>query len=266
MVIALAFSFNLSISPVACGRQNAPPAGQSVLLSPEATKFLRATILFLVPKSIIDEDDWGRTKRIQSGLNVRFDGAQLRTSRRWKDVKHGEWERAEVTLLDPKERFDLHVELIPQEDTSTSVYHIHGKVRLHVEGRQQRWANGAKLYSMSGEAVADVAFSSVIQLKRKVVTFEDESRLRILPSIQSATLRLTGFRLQQVGHIKGTMATEFGHCLKSVVKRMVAHKSDKLAAKINAKIRKKPERFEIPLGVFAVLTGSADDQSRPEPN
>ena len=95
------------------------PAGEPVAISPETTEFLRATILLLVPRSIVDEDGWGQTKRVQSGLNVRLDGLQLRTSRRWKDVKHGKWNRVKVTLPDPAERFDLSVAVIPQDDAAS---------------------------------------------------------------------------------------------------------------------------------------------------
>jgi hypothetical protein len=65
-----------------------------------------------------------------------------------------------------------------------------------------------------------------------------------------------GFRLLQVGNAKGALVREFGRSLKLIVKRMVARKSNKLTAKINAKIGKQPERFEIPLGIFALLAGS----------
>ena len=229
-------------------------------MSPEATEFLRGTILLLIPETTIDEDNWGRTKRIQSGLNVRLDGLQVRTSRRWKEAKHGEWKRAVVTLLDPTEQFELRVETVPQEDASTSLYRVHAKARIRVQGRQQRWNKGVKLYSISGDAIADVAMSADIKLKPTVITSDGSGRLRILPSIQAASIRLMGFRLQQVGHAKGALVREFGRSLKSMVKRMVARKSNKLTAKINAKIQKKPERFEIPLGIFALLAGPTESE------
>lgn len=259
-IFVVTLMLDLSSLTAASSAPESLPAGEPIALSPDAAEFLRATILMLVPHSVVDEDDWGQTKRIQSGLNVRLDGVQLRTSRRWKDVRHGEWKRVEVTLLDPAERFELQVEIIPQEDSSVSLYRVLAKVRIGIKGRQQRWANGVKLYSMSGEAIADLAVSADVELQRKVVSPDGKGRFRVLPSIKSASIRLNGFRLQRVGDTEGAVVREFGRSLRTVARRLVSHKSRKLAAKLNSKIQKKPERFEIPLGVFAVLVVPQEEE------
>ena len=262
IVVVAALMLACWSSLIATVEKQSFPARQPIKLSPEATEFLRATILLLVPHSVVDEDDWGRTKRIQSGLNVRLDGAQLRTSRRWKDANHGKWKWAEITLLDPAERFELQVGIIPQEDATVTVYRVQAKARVQIEGRQQRWVNGVKVYSVSGEAIADVSFSADVDLQRSVVKSEGSGRLRILPSIKSASVRLNGFRLQRVGHSKGAVVREFGRSLNSVARRLVAHQRHEIAAKLNSKIQKEPERFEIPLGVFAVLAGPSREGLR----
>lgn len=233
---------------------SAPP--QPIPLSPEATEFLRATILLLAPHTSVDEDDWGRTKRVQSGLNVRLDGLQLRTSRRWKEVRHGTWNRAEVILEDPGEDFDLAVSVLPQNEENVSLHRIRAGARVRVRGRQQRWTNGVKLYSISGEGIAHVVLHADVELRRDVVTTDGANRLRVLPEIRNAHLQLTGFQLRRVGHAKGSLVRESGRAFESIAKRLVSRESDELTAKINEKIRKKPERFEIPLGVFAVLAGA----------
>jgi hypothetical protein len=254
-IALLVATWGLSLSSLVAApcETETPRVGEPMALSAEAAEFLRATTLLLVPHSVVDEDDWGQTRRIQSGLNVRLDGVQLRTSRRWKNVKHGEWKRVEVTMLDPAERFELQVEIIPQDDPAASLYRVRAKVRVGIKGRQQRWANGVKLYSISGEAIADVAVSADVELQRKVVGPDGNGRLRVLPSVKSASMRLNGFRLQRVGDAKGAVVREFGRSLSTVASRLVSRKSRTLAAKLNSKIEKKPERFEIPLGIFAVL-------------
>ena len=69
-----------------------------------------------------------------------------------------------------------------------------------------------------------------------------------------------GFRLLQVGNTKRALVTEFGRSLKLIVQCMVARTSSKLTAKINAKIRKKAERFEIPPRIFALLAGLTETE------
>lgn len=230
---------------------------EPIPLSAEATEFIRATILLLAPKTSVDEDDWGRTRRVQSGLNVRMDGLQLRTSRRWKQVRHGTWKRAEVILENPQEHFELSVEILPQDDDN-SLHRIHARTRVRLRGRQQRWTNGVKIYSVSGEGVADVVLHADVQFRQQVVTSEGDSQLRILPEIKAASMQLNSFQLRRVGHAKGALVREFGRSFESIAKRLVSRRNDKLASKINEKIQKKPDRFEIPLGIFAVLAGTPD--------
>ena len=227
-----------------------------VPLSADATEFLRATILLLAPRTTVDEDGWGRKKRIQSGLNIRLDGLQLRTSRRWKEVNHGTWNRVEVLLEDPGQRFTLQVEIVPQKDSALSMHRIHAGGRVRLRARQQRWQNGIKLYSASAEGLADVAMTADVRLQEEVVSHDDTSRLRVLPHIESAAVRLTGFQIRRVGHAKGSLVRESSRTFESLARRLVARESDKLATRLNEKIRKKPERFEIPLGIFALLAGT----------
>lgn len=237
-----------------------PQPGPPIPLSPEANEFLRAAILMLAPQSSVDEDDWGRTKRVQSGLNVRLDGIELRTSRRWKQVNHGEWNRVEVVLENPEQQFDLQIAVVPQANAAVTVYRLDARARVRLKGRQQRWSHGVKLYSASGEGIADLAMTADLELQRQVVQSDGSSRLRILPHVKSASVQLIGFQLRRVGHAKGALVRELGRSFQSIAKRLVARESNKLAAKLNKKIQKKPERFEIPLGVFGLLAGTSPVQ------
>lgn len=117
-----------------------------------------------------------------------------------------------------------------------------------------------KLYSISGDKIADVVLSKHIKLPRNVIAWVGSSRLRILPFFHAASIRLMGFRLLQVGNTKRALVTEFGRSLKLIVQCMVARTSSKLTAKINAKIRKKAERFEIPPRIFALLAGLTETE------
>ena len=236
---------------------------QPVPLTDETTALLHSMIMLLVPETYTDDEDWGTTQRIQSGLNVRLDAAQLRTSRRWKDVNHGTWKRAEIQLLDPQENFDLQVALLPTDDRNSTRYEVEASARLKVRARQQHWINGVRLYSVTGDATADVLLRAVITIKRSIVSGEtDDRRLRILPHIESVSLYIVGFRLNRVGHVGGAIVREFGRSLKGTLNQALSLNRNRMAAKINAKIAKKPERFVIPLGIFSLLTGDIESPAQ----
>lgn len=222
-------------------------------LAPAATMFVKGMALVLLPETYTDDDDWGGTKKIQSGLNVKLNGLKLDTSRRWKDVKHGTWQRVDATLVDPKQHFGLSISLLPKVERGVPRYRVRAKLRLRATGRQQRWNFGAKLYSLSSDIVADVAFTADLHFRTEVVKSDGSSKLRVLPHIENASAYLDGFSLRSVGHSKGGAVREFGKVIESIIKRSIKKKNAKLATKINGKIKKKPERFEIPAGILAVF-------------
>ena len=122
-------------------------------LPEEGQHFIRSVALILLPQRFDDEDGWGDEKRIQSGLNVDFDGGKLKTSRRWNMVNHGTWLRGSGELVDPANTFTLRAIQLPDPDEETQRYEIHTSAKLQVNGRQQQWNYGVMLWSISADAV-----------------------------------------------------------------------------------------------------------------
>lgn len=229
-------------------------------MAPAAVQFVKGMALVLLPETYSDDDDWGGTKKVQSGLNVEFRGLKLDTSRRWKEVNHGTWRRIDATLVDPKQHFDLAISLLPQLERGVPRYRVRAKLRLRATGRQQHHSLGARLLSISADFVADIAFDVDLQFKTQVVKTDGDSKLRMIPFIERANARLESLSLRRISNTKGGAVREFGKTIESIARRAIRKKNEKLAAKINRKINKKPERFEIPAGILAVF-GEQPDES-----
>lgn len=245
----------------------AAPAEQP--FTPEATQFVKGMVLLLLPQTYSDDDDWGSEKRIQSGLNVDLDGLKLKTSRRWKNVNHGTWQRVDATLVDPREHFDLQISILPKQERGLSRYRIRAKLRIRATVRQQQWSYGAKLYSLSADVVADVRLTADLQFRSQLVQTDGDSKLRVLPHIETLRAQLDSLSLRRISHAKGAAVREFGKAVEALVKRGIDRKNVQLAARTNARIQKKPERFEVPagiLGVFGATTKTEDNaESKNEP-
>jgi hypothetical protein len=231
-----------------------------VALTPEATEFIRGMILLLVPKSVAEDDDWGRTTRVQSGLNVRLKDGQLRTSRRWKNVNHGLWSRAEVSLIEPEKNFTLSISILPPADNGNRRFQVNASTKLHIYGRQQQWNYGLRLFSVSAKGTARLSLSGIVQLGNEVVSEGGTTRLRIMPQLEDADILLSGFQLHSVSHMKGAAVREFGRSVRSLVERQVSNQEKRIVAKINQKIQATPEKFELSLGLLNVLVGSPKTQ------
>jgi hypothetical protein len=226
---------------------------EETLLPPHAIQFVKGMAILLLPESFEDDDDWGRTKRIQSGLNVKVKGLKVHTSRRWKDARHGTWRRVTAVLVNPEEFFQLDISLLPQKKEGMPRYRIRASTRLKVHGQQQQWNLGHKLYSISAVAEADLTFVADVQFHSQLVKAEEGGKLRVLPQVETAIVRLTGFRLRRISHAKGGGVRLFGESIQSIIEHRVRKESEKLAGRINRKVEEKPERFEIPAGFLAVF-------------
>ena len=222
-------------------------------LPPRANDFIKAMMISLLPPTYVDDDDWGGEKKIQSGLNVRMDGLKVKTSRRWKNVNHGTWKRIDATLIDPNQHCKLQISTLPQAENGGPRYRIRASLRIRVVGRQQQWNRGVKLVSVSADAFADVSVSADFEINSQLIKDKDGRRLRVMPVVEAAAVHVDGFHLNKLSRAKGSAVSEFGKIFESLVHRAVSRKNAKLVGKINGKITKKPERFEIPASLRAIL-------------
>lgn len=229
--------------------------------TPAATQFVKGMVVLLLPQTYTDDDDWGRQKKVQSGLNVDLHGLKLKTSRRWKDVNHGTWQRVDATLVDPQQHFDLAIVILPQQERGISRYRVTAKVRIRATVRQQQWSYGAKLYSVSADALADVRVTAELQFRSQLIKSAGESKLRVLPFIETLNARLESFSLRRISHAKGALVREFGRAVKGLLQRGIEKKNANLAQKTNSRIQKKPERFEVPAGILGVFGATTEAKS-----
>jgi hypothetical protein len=244
-----------------------PATSTAHQLSPEALELIRGVVLFLLPPTFSDDDGWGDKARVQSGVNVRYDGGRLRTSRRWKSVNHGSWRQASGELVDPENTFQISAVRLADPREGTQRYEVRISTRLKVTGRQQQWNYGLRLWSISAEAAADVSLRVVFDVTSKVLKTHDGTRLRFQPNVTQAVATLDSFDLRRISHAKGSAVREFGDWLEKLIQRRVARENKELAARINKAIQKEPERLEIPfeLGSWFLPSehppASSDDSS-----
>lgn len=224
-------------------------------LSPDAVSFFRGIALLLMPSEFADDDGWGDKTKIQSGLNMRVEDGLLRTSRRWKHVNHGNWMRASGKLVDPEERFLLHVSQLPDPEHGTKRYDVDVSARLRVTGQQQQWTHGVMLWSISAEAVTDAELHVILDVKTQVVRTDKGTRLRFIPKVIQAEARLADYSLRRISHLKGKPVQEFGDLFKTLIPRRVARENKNLANRINAALETEQERLEIPFDIADLFGG-----------
>ena len=203
------------------------------------------TILDLVPKKYENEKKWGRTKEIVSGLDVKFRDGQLRTKRRRKQVNHGTWKRYTVSLVDPKEFFELQVRNLREESPGLAAFELAIRAKLDVSGRLQEWRRGVRLMSISAEAIADVTLDLDCRLTSKLDASHLPPDILMQPKIVKSKARLVQLKLERLSKADGPVVREFGDGLEKILRRKLADKNEKLTAKINRQIEKKQDDMRI---------------------
>lgn len=241
---------NLALHPDKPLSSDAGMAGD-LLNSAELNDAIRGLILLLVPESIEDADDWGKEKRVQSGLNIELNDGRLETSRRHRFVNHGSWVRYSIRLENPAETFRIQVRLRQPGDTAKSCYDVSIQARVHVTGQQQQWNFGVMLWSLTAEADVDVSLNMALELSREVVHSESGWGLQLKPHIQTAFLEIERFRLQRISRGKGSLVHEAGDWLKPLIEQRVTRENSEIADRLNRSLAKHPERFVVPLTPFS---------------
>ncbi len=242
-----------------------PSAEQPV--PPEVQTFIRELALVLLPPKFDDEDGWGDEKRIQSGLDIDFDDGRIKTHRRWKSVNHGSWIRASGSLVEPEKTMTLKIFRRPGADSSEQIYRIQLLARANVSATQQQWNHGMMFWSMTADAEADIRIDVNLKVRTDVVSKEGGgSTLQIQPEVTHAVMRLNGFSLKRISHVRGGMAREFGEAFEGLVKLAVERQNKKLPSQINKALTKQKDKLQVPVDPGALFDFFSGDEKKGDGN
>ena len=227
---------------------------------PEVQTFIRELALVLLPPKFDDEDGWGDEKRIQSGLDIGFDDGKIKTHRRWKSVNHGSWIRASGSLVEPEKTMTLRIFRRMGAVPTEQIYRIQLLARANVSGTQQQWNHGVMFWSVSADAEADIQIDVNLRVRTDVVSKEGGgSSLQIQAEVTHAVMRLNGFSLKRISHVRGGMAREFGEAFEGIVRMAVDRQNKKLPKQINKALAKQKDKLQIPVDPGSLFNYFKDD-------
>ncbi|QEG43529.1 hypothetical protein [Roseimaritima ulvae] len=215
------------------------------LLPADQAQALQRLLEYLVrqnlPRSHVDEDDWGRTKRVYAGFRITRDDWKLSTKRRWKEVKHGRWQRFSVELLDPDNLEHLRVgaQVLSWDAEAGQL-----RTRLTVDctlglfARRMRYNYGVRLFSIHAEGTAQARLTLDAAI---TVGLDYESlppAVAVTPLVEDATLTISEFHLKRLSHLHGDPAEWAGEVVDEwVQKKWLPEQNEKLADRMNRQIQ-----------------------------
>lgn len=228
-----------------------PPAAESGAegdgAEDAANRFIAGLVREHLPREYEDTRRWGGTKRVQSGLDVRLDGLQLKTKRRWKEVNHGTWKMYRVWLLDPNEQLELTIANLRRQEDGSVAFDLHAGARLGLLARIAEWRRDVQLFSISAQGEARVRLTVQCQLAMRLDPRKLPPDLVLAPKVHAADLQIDEFHIDRISKVGGDIAEEIGRGMRRALEEKLAEDRTELADKFNRQIAKNQEKLRLSL-------------------
>lgn len=228
--------------PIQETRSNTESADETQLR--QSLQWMADLAIRKLPASFKGDKDWGATKRIWAGVDIKRDGLRLRTHRKYRQVDHGRWFRYEVfpKKLASEPGAPLNVQMTVhrvRKDEDRWTIHSTVVADANFTTQWQRWNLGLKLFSVSTRGRLQVRLDTTLSVGM-TADFSGTTPAFVLdPKIVQANLVLQKFDLDRVSHVGGEVAEEIGVVVERNLKRFWLDKlNDKLAGKLNRSIAK----------------------------
>lgn len=230
-----------SSTPVAGDRD-----GQSVL-----TGFLEQVVRDQLKTEYVDDDDWGKTRRVTVGYQLKGKPFEWDLKKRTKEVNDGLWEKYKVRLIDPDENLHLRLSKLEMAD-GRLVFELALSARLAGDARLERWRQGIKMLNAHVEAdgTIDVTLSGSVGI-RLVKSDGTLPAVAIEPVLTDVDIKLRKFDLKRVSKLDGGAAHELGDSLKETIQNELNRRESKIVAKLNKSIEKRKDRLVLSADEFA---------------
>ncbi|MGB7344665.1 MAG: hypothetical protein WBD20_10650 [Pirellulaceae bacterium] len=208
------------------------------------------------PRVFTGDKNWGETKKVWAGVKLRREGLELKTNRRFKELRHGRWIKYELTLPPAatpsakdevaasvhrvRRMGDLQPGVAPDQQTNTH-WGIDASMRTPMKftARIERWNLGVQWYSIEVTGRMQVRLDTSASLRFFADYAEVPPALVIDPRIETAHLELESFEVDRVSKVGGDVAEEWGEMIEKIVREVFLKKqNEKLAGKLNKSVDK----------------------------
>lgn len=219
--------------------------------SAELRKFVESLARKHIPAQYEDTREWGKTKRVQTGLKVSLDGLRVDSERRLREVNHGTWKRYRIDRHPGPDAIQLVVERVEPRDDGKLRLELSCRAKLFVTGRLAQWERGVQLMSVGMEGDADVWLRAGCDIAVVLDPVKLPPDVTIKPVVTDARLELFDFRLRRLGHLQGPVTRQLGEGMEEVLQSRLREENVHLADKLNRAIAKKQDRLRFSFSDWA---------------
>ena len=232
-------------APVAEKGGSPAGSGQSLI-----SDFLEQVVRDQLKDEYVDDDDWGKTRRVTVGYQVKGKPFEWDLKSRKKQVNDGLWEKYKVRLVNPEEHLHVSVSKLEMQDGRLT-FGISLVAKLDGDARLERWRQGIKMLNAHVEAVGTVEIHLEGAIGIKLTTGDALPAIAIEPAITDLDIKLLKFDLKRISKLDGPAAHELGDGLKDKIQRELNRREPKIVAKLNKSIEKRKDKLRLSPQDFA---------------
>jgi hypothetical protein len=236
-----------------------PPAAAAV--SPDATAQVVARMIAdAIPRQYERTKDWGRTKRITTGLRSSGNFFEFDVHRQKSEVKHGVWKHYRATLVEPQQNLLVRIDHLRSLAAGKIAFTLFVTTKLHGWGRAKVYDRGIHLIALEAEADAKVSLWLDCEIALETAPSSFLAGIAVRPQVTAARMSLDEFRLARVSDVSGPLVRELGDGLRHLIEDEL--NGPKLAAKLNHSIEKRRDRLVLTPETLLGTSRGADPPRR----
>ena len=222
---------------------NPTPVGTSS----QQTDWLATVLHAAVPREYENRKQWNKTKDVVTGIGGKLFKPRVKRKKR----NHGTWRRSLVKLVEPQKRLKLEMSEVERPDPSRQTFELSVRARVDLFFQQQEWRRGLKIYSVSGNAMADLEMDLDCEMAIVVEPSLLVPTVILEPKVKNADIRVKRFKLKSLGEADGPVVREVGDLFEDTVRDHLRDKEKEIVKKINRSIEKRSDRLRFSLADFA---------------
>ena len=251
ILILLLLSLAGATSPRAAEAQQPASASTASGLAPDVISEVAARIIAAeIPHEYERSKDWGRTKEVTTGLRSSGNFFKFDIHRKRSEVHDGVWKKYRLTLVEPEKNLVVSIENLRTLESGRIALTLNVAAKLHGWARIKVYESGVHIIAVEAEGDTTVKLS--LDATIGVRTLLQDGYLPVVeidPIVAGARLNFKEFELRRISNVRGAFAHEVGILLREAVEDEL--KGPKLAEKINASIKKHPERLRFSPEILA---------------
>jgi hypothetical protein len=238
-------TLTLVVSVAALSTSAPVPDSTNPGLAPELVAQIAAPLIAeAIPREYERSEDWGRTRKITTGVRSSGNFFKFDIHSRKKEVNDGVWKKYRVTLVEPEKHLAVRIDNLRKLDSGRYSFTLFVTAKLHGWARAIVYERGVHIISLEGEGDTSVrlwldAEIGIESVPGKTIV----PGIALRPAVTSARLKLDDFRLTRISDVRGPLVRELGDGLRHVIEDKLS--GPELAAKINRSIDKRRDRLEI---------------------